>query len=105
MRLHGALTLPHFIGLSAGQSGTTWLAHHLAAHPDVFAVPIKETYYLSQRLHELSLHDYAALFGPGENQFRGEITPGYGILTHKRIALIRNLMPDVRLQLTQRNPI
>ena len=105
LRSHGALTLPHFLGLGPGQSGTTWLAHHLAAHPDVFVVPGKETYYFSQRLHELSLHDYAALFGPGENQIRGEITPGYSILTRNRIALIRNLMPNVRLLLTLRNPI
>ena len=98
-------TLPHFLGLGPGQSGTTWFAQHLATHPDVYLTPKKETYYFSNRLNDLSLADYASLFRGGENQIRGEITPGYSILKRERIALIKRIIPDVRLFLTLRNPI
>ena len=105
LRSLGQLTLPHFLGLGPGQSGTTWLFKKLSTHPDVFIPKIKEVRYFSNRFHEWPLSRYASQFVEGRDRIRGEITPGYSILRRDRIAFIRRAMPDVRLILTVRNPI
>jgi hypothetical protein len=101
----GRRTLPHFLGLGPGQTGTTWLARHLAAHPGVYVAAKKETHYFSRHFDEWSLRYYASLFAAGGERVAGEITPGYSILKRQRIAQVARLMPDVRLILTIRNPI
>lgn len=105
LRSTSSLTLPHFVGLGPGQSGTTWLATHLAEHPDVHIAPVKETHYFDRHIDEVPLGYYASLFGAGSAAIRGEITPGYSNLRRDRIALIKRLMPDLRLILIVRNPI
>ncbi len=41
------MTLPTFLIIGAGRSGTTSLYHYLKQHPQVFMSPIKETHYFS----------------------------------------------------------
>lgn len=36
---------PHFIGIGAQKAGTTWLAHQISRHPDVWMPPRKELHY------------------------------------------------------------
>lgn len=105
LRSRDELTLPTFLGLGPGQSASSWLAKHLSEHPEVFVTPVKETHYFSRNINDMSLRDYARLFRDGRGRFSGEITPGYSILTRERIALIRRLLPRVRLLITLRNPI
>lgn len=98
------LTFPNFIGLGPGQCGTTWLARHLDSHPDVNISPKKETHFFDRHLNAVSLREYASYFTAGSG-ISGEITPGYSILDCQRIALMKKLLPDVRLFITLRNPI
>jgi hypothetical protein len=44
---------PFFIGIGAVKSGTTWLHHTLARHPDVWVPPIKELRYFDQPEYNL----------------------------------------------------
>lgn len=99
------LTLPDFLGLGPGQTGSTWLYRHLSEHPDLFLPSRKELNYFDRKLHEWPLAAYASWFEPGRDRIAGEVTPGYSILTRERIAFVRKVMPDVRLILTVRDPV
>jgi len=101
----GGLTLPRFLGLGSGQSGTTWLYRNLAQHPDVVVSEPKETHYFTRKLSEWSVSHYASLFADTGGRVGGELTPGYNVLRLDRIRLIRRLVPDARLILMVRNPI
>lgn len=105
LRSPEALTLPDFLGLGPGQSGSTWLFEHLASHPDVYIPPEKELFYFDQRLHRRSLASYASTFEAARGRVAGEITPGYCVLRPERIAWIRRITPQVRLILTVRDPV
>lgn len=41
--------LPHFMGIGAAKSGTTWLALMLRHHPDTWLPPFKELHYFCER--------------------------------------------------------
>ncbi len=104
-RLPGKLRMPDFVGLGAGQAGSTWLFAQLEKRPDVFVARKKETHYFTRNFHEWSLAYYASLFEEGGDRISGEITPGYNVLRPERIEFMHKIMPDVRLILTVRNPI
>jgi len=40
---------PDFLCVGAQKAGTTWLYHHLKAHPQIWMPPIKELHYFDQR--------------------------------------------------------
>lgn len=111
-RLYGAnvfalrgLTLPNFLGLGSGQSGTTWLYENLARHPGVCMSESKETQYFTLNFHLWPLSHYASLFADAGSRVRGEITPGYNVLRLDRIRYIYSILPDARLILMVRNPV
>lgn len=99
-----ALTLPSFVGIGGVRTGSTWLHHNLAAHPDLFLPAAKEMHYFNLRLHR-GIRRYATTFAKAGDRKPGEITPSYGVMPEWRIRLMRSLMPDVRLVLIVRNPI
>ena len=98
------LTLPKFLGIGAPKAGTTWLHHNLAAHPDLYLPPEKELHYFTVALHR-GMRWYSSRFEDAGARIPGEITPGYIALNQRRIALVRDLMPDCRLILIMRNPV
>ena len=99
------LTLPHFLGLGAGQSGTTWLYENLSCHPGVFMAEPKETHYFTRKFNKWSLSQYASLYADSGDRVRGEITPGYNVLQPDRIRQIHKIVPEARLILLVRNPV
>jgi len=98
------LTLPDFLGIGVEKCGTTWLHEVLLRHPQVFIPESKEIDYFSRGLTH-SLRWYGDLFKDAIKRRKGEISPGYSHLSHRRIRLIKSLMPNVRLILLLRNPI
>lgn len=99
------LKLPDFINIGSGQSGTTWMFKNFQQHPDVFVCDKKESHYFSTEFDEWPFDYYCSLFENDGNKIAGELTPAYFLLTNERIAQIRQLLPDVRLIMTIRNPI
>jgi hypothetical protein len=72
---------PNFFILGAQKAGTTWLAAHLAEHPDVFFTDPKEPLFFSRK-RGLTAEDYAAyrtrFFGAaGDQIWRGEGSTTY----------------------------
>lgn len=98
------LALPHFLGLGAPKSGSTWLHHCLAAHPDVFVPPEKEVHYFCHFYHH-TVHWYAGRFAAAGDRLRGEITPNYAELTPGRIDVVADLLPSANLLLMMRHPV
>ena len=99
------LSLPSFLVLGSGQSGSSWLQENLNAHPGCFLPDKKETHYFSREFDEWPLSYYASLFDDGEGLVRGEITPVYTILKPDRIRFIHELLPDARLIIVVRYPV
>jgi hypothetical protein len=98
------LTLPHFLGIGAQRSATTWLFQNLRRHPDLYLPERKELHYFDWDFHR-TVHSYAARFVEGRGKVCGDITPAYAALPPERIRFIRQLMPDLRLLFILRNPI
>lgn len=99
------MRLPHFLVIGAQKSGTTWLHVALSRHPDVFMPEQKELHYFDLGLGR-SLHHYTRAFQDAPQEaLRGEITPAYAILSEKRIAFVRRVLPDARLVYIMREPV
>lgn len=115
------MTLPNFLGIGAGRSGTTSLHHYLAQHPDVYLSPVKAPSHffcrdlprIADRAQRLVVRDYfvpdpgdyEALFdGARGHEAIGEISPVYLATVHAapRIAAA---LPEVRLIALLRHPV
>ena len=107
--------MPHFLGIGAMRSGTSWLYEHLSTHPEI-RMARKEIHFFDRKLRDgspgvvvdtLDRIRYAARFvrGPVRGGLRGEITPAYAILEPRRVERIRRWMPDVRLIYLLREPV
>ena len=95
--------LPSFVIIGAAKSATTWLAHNLQRHPQVF-VPSVEVHYFS-RHYVMGVSWYAAHFkGARVGQVVGERSNTY-FTCPEAPKRLRNLLPDVRLIVQLRNPI
>ena len=105
-----------FIGIGAAKSGTTWLAHILKNHPQVFISPLRKEInyfnkYLAQDYQTVNYeyrHPYewyhSFFKDVGNGQIAGDITPSY--LSMENAALdIFNYNPAIKLFSILRNPI
>ncbi len=110
------MKLPHFLGIGAMRCGTTWLAEHLARHPEI-RIGRKEVHFFDRKLgspgppgsssDRLARLRYRAHFlrsarRPG---LHGEITPAYAILEPSVISRVRVWLPHVRLVYFIRDPV
>lgn len=107
--------MPHFLGIGAMRSGTSWLYEHLSRHPRV-RMARKEIHFFDQKLRPgpaspfgdaVDRLRYAARFvrGPASGGLRGEITPAYAILDEQAVRRVHDWMPDVRLIYLLRDPV
>ena len=115
------MTLPNFLVIGAGRSGTTSLHHYLGQHPDIFLPSVKEPNYFSLANETNPLNDrrdywllqnsvvesdaYEALFDAASGETAlGEVTPSY--LHHPHAPQrITELIPDIKLIAILRNPV
>ena len=104
LRSARGLSLPDFLGIGAQKAGTSWLHENLRCHPELYLPEDKELHYWNLHYHR-PLRQYAGSFQSSGGRVCGEITPAYGILPRRQIALIRRVMPNLRLILLLRNPI
>ena len=66
------MTIPDWLCIGAGKSGTTSLAVQLAHHPDVFVSPVKEP------RHFLSVGSAATYCGPWDDELESFRHAGEG---------------------------
>ena len=89
--------IPDFLIISPPKTGTTWLAKHLASHPQIFIPPEKEVRYfdLLWRFHDLNW--YAGKFRSAFDRVKGDASPQFAWLPDVAIEQVRKLNPDLKL--------
>ncbi len=115
------MTLPNFVIVGAGRSGTTSLYHYLNQHPDVFMSPLKETRFFAWRAERRrhtpdlesafghhfpirELEQYETLFNDANDApAKGEATPRY-IFTPGVPEAMAEIIPDAKLVAILREP-
>jgi hypothetical protein len=115
------MTLPNFLVIGAGRSGTTSLHHYLGQHPDVFLPSVKSPSHFfccdlppvkDRYLRALTRHyfvpdprDYEALFdGVRGETAVGEVSPVYLATVHAA-PRIASRLPHARLIAILRHPV
>lgn len=115
------MTLPNFLVIGAGRSGTTSLHHYLKAHPDVYLPDVKSPshFYCYGRppsddpsirsvTQDYFVHDpadYEALFaGVRHETAIGEVSPAYLATVHAAPRIAARL-PGVKLIALLRHPV
>jgi hypothetical protein len=102
-----AKKLPTFLGIGSQRCASTWLDQMLRLHPEIFMAP-KECNFFSNKIKTESLECYCRLFEV-ENQERrlvqGEISPSYAAMFPEEIAIVKRIIPDLKVILIIRNPV
>jgi hypothetical protein len=113
------MTVPNFLIIGAGKSGTTSLYHYLHAHPQIYMCPQKEPRFFAFEGEELDfrgpgdsrfhcvtdLDAYRALFeGASKEMVTGEATTWY-LSAPKAPARIKHHVPDAKLIAVLRDPV
>jgi hypothetical protein len=117
------MTLPNFLIISPGKSGTNALYHYLEQHPEIYMSPVKEPRFFSlegkdpdsfqgpgdreiiSRTAVTNLEDYRALFaGVSGEKAVGEISPVY-LYVPEAAGRIRHYVPEAKLVAVLRNPV
>lgn len=115
------MTLPNFLVIGAGRSGTTSLHHYLKEHPDVYLPAVKSAshffchgrppaqdpyvHYVTRNYFVPDPADYEALFdGVREETAIGEVSPVYLATVHAAPRIAERLSA-VRLVALLRHPV
>lgn len=95
--------LPTFVVIGAVKGATTWIAHQLRNHPDLW-LPDAEPHYFSSE-YERGPQWYASLFAPAPaGRIVGEKSADY--LAHPMAAArMASMLPDARLIVQLRDPV
>ena len=110
------IPMPHFLGIGAMKAGTSWLAAHLRAHPDIWlrrkelhffdrAFGRRRYPFLPDELEARLRYGGKFLVGALRGKRTGERTPAYAVLSRDRIAVVHSWMPTVRLPYIMRDPV
>ena len=107
--------LPDFFVVGHAKSGTSALYEMLAAHPQIFMSPVKETWFFAPELraqdrrrenprHPDRLEVYLSLFAEARpDQRAGEATPSY-LFSHHAAERIAELVPEAQIIALLREP-
>lgn len=106
------MALPDFLIIGAQKSGTSWLAHQLRQHPQVFVHPRELRYFNTPRNLERGPDWYEDQFARAPaGRILGEKTPGYMCANLSSVAnpnvheSMHALLPGAKLLAVLRNPV
>jgi hypothetical protein len=107
--MRDAERIPTFIIGGAPRSGTTWLCHALARHPDICIaqpyIPEPKVFLGPEKTHDEYLALYRTLFAPAvRRQALGEKTSRY-LESADACQLIKKHLPGVRMVFVLREPV
>lgn len=116
------MTMPNFLIIGAGKSGTTSLYHYLSQHPEVYMSPVKEPKFFAVEGKELnfrgpndemsmnrgsvtSIEAYRGLFrAVSDEKAIGEASPLY-LYSPEAPSRIKHYIPEARLIAILRDPV
>jgi Sulfotransferase domain len=98
-------TLPNFIHIGPGKSGSTWLHEVLMTHPEMYFPEAKDLYFFS-RYYDRGIGWYSSQFRGArpEHKIIGEVCPNYFMWPEAPERMRESLGPDLRLMVTLREP-
>lgn len=97
-------TLPNFVMIGPGKSGTTWIYRLLREHPDVYVPETKEVMYFNE-FYDRGEDWYRSFFEHVDGETAvGEVSNTY-IFDERVAGRIRRYNPSMRLITSLRNPI
>lgn len=110
-RLNDTYCLPTFLVIGSQRCASTYLQRTLELHPEITLVP-KERRFFSNKIRTESINSYSQLFietanknKEGLTSVKGEIDPSYAVLRLGEIAIVKQLIPDLKIILIVRNPL
>lgn len=99
------MTLPNFLHLGPGKSGSTWVHETLSNHPQVYVTGAKDLYFFS-RYYDRGLPWYEEQFRAAAGQpFVGEVCPDYLAAPWSADRIHASLGDDVRFMVSLRDPV
>jgi len=100
--------LPNFLVIGSQRCASTWLHQVLKEHPEITLAP-KEYRFWSNKVRTESLDSYCQLFTTVSQKtptkFRGEVDPSYAVMRPQEIAILKQLVPNLKVVLVIRNPV
>lgn len=104
-----ATQLPTFLGIGSMRCATSWLHRVLSAHPEISTPTPKQPNFFDKQLlhHDLDWYRNQFKDEPAEEPapVRGEISTGYCKLGRRSVQLIRDVLGDVPIIFSIREPI
>jgi hypothetical protein len=96
----------NFLGLGSQRCASTWLHAVLSKYSHVY-LPRKEFNFWSGFVNQESLKDYLSEFEnpPKQSYLIGEISPSYAAMYEEEVALLKEILPELRIILIIRNPV
>ncbi len=95
---------PNFLCIGAQKAGTSWVYENLKKHPEIFIPENRYIHYFDRNFHT-SYRAYLNHFKSGSKKLKGEVIPGYGLISRRRIQFIKKQNPNLKLILILRDPI
>ena len=117
---------PDFFCIGAPRAATTWVHKRLGRHPDVFIPRVKEVHFFDEPMEVDAPHRpvepvpsriffdmnspshwrwYSLHYCRAGTRVKGDVTPEYSIISRRRIELIAERMPALKLIYILRNPV
>ena len=95
---------PDFLCIGGQKCGTSWFYKKLKKTPNIYIPDNRYIHYFDRNLNK-PLNWYLDHFKKGKNLCKGEVIPGYGIISNRRIKFIHNLNSDLKIIFIMRDPI
>jgi hypothetical protein len=94
-----------FLGIGAQKAATTWIYEHLSRHPQICFPAGKEIHFWDH-YRKNGVGWWSSLFADDHaGRKQGEITPAYATLDEATVREIAELLPDLCVFYSLRNPI
>jgi hypothetical protein len=96
---------PHFFIAGLPKTATTWLFEILGKHPNFYIRPEKESRYFCQLWRNSDINWYLRAHMDGIGKTIGDATLTYSILPPSALSAIADLLPEIKVIITLRDPI
>ncbi len=95
--------VPNFICIGGQRCGSSWLHYNLAEHPKINMSAKKELDFFSKTIKPEGVVKYYSYFEDAQG-LRGESSPTYSAMFLDEIALLKQLIPELKIIFIVRNP-
>ncbi|MEA5575035.1 sulfotransferase [Anabaena sp. UHCC 0451] len=101
------IQLPNFLGIGSERCASTWLHYVLSKHPQLYLPERKEFNFWSGTITKEKLEEYLKNFEHEKANacLLGEISPTYAAMYSEEVALLKEVIPELKVIFIIRNPV